>query len=248
MSTHEQSETVQLLYKLHIRSLEAEDEDYDGGIYWNPENQSPIFADLMAAFTHSYQSVEPPYYDLPNGVEGSNYFMSFDKKLGAVLCVNYRIQHRILYDTEKFIAAIKAIDTDIGSNFDSWIDCHFEFKSCGKHISVWASAGPDRIVAPVAGSCQFMFRWDSIEDLEKTENIEWAIGMENDALNIARHPKRHKEQLDRVNRRIEDMKGWLQKCGENVDDNLCIKNDMELLEIFKWVEAHKDRYFYSTYC
>lgn len=93
-----------------------------------------------------------------------------------------------------------------------------------------------------------MFRWDSIEDLEKTENIEWAIGMENDALNIVRHPKHHKEQLDRVNRRIEDMKGWLQKCGENVDDNLCIKNDMELLEIFKWVEAHKDRYFYSTYC
>lgn len=30
MSTHEQSETVQLLYKLNIRSLEDEDEDYDG--------------------------------------------------------------------------------------------------------------------------------------------------------------------------------------------------------------------------
>ena len=28
MSTHEQSETIQLLYKLNIRSLEDEDEDY----------------------------------------------------------------------------------------------------------------------------------------------------------------------------------------------------------------------------
>lgn len=118
MSTHEESETVQLLYKLYIRSLEDEDEDYDGVIYCNPETQAPIFADLMAAFTHSYQAGVAPYYRLPKGVDGSNYFMSFDKELGAVLCVNYRIQHKILYDTEKFIAAIKAIDDDIGSGFD----------------------------------------------------------------------------------------------------------------------------------
>lgn len=47
MSTHEQSETVQLLYKLNIRSLEDEDEDYDGDIYCNPETQAPIFADNL---------------------------------------------------------------------------------------------------------------------------------------------------------------------------------------------------------
>lgn len=165
MSTHEQSETVQLLYKLSIRSLEDDDEDYDGDIYWNAETQAPIFTDLMTAFTHSYQATDAPYYNLPKGVEGGNYFMSFDKELGAVLCVNYRIQHKILYDTEKFIAALKAIDDDIGTGFDSWIDCHFEFNSCGKRLSVSASWGPDRIVAPVACTCQFLFRWNNIDQL-----------------------------------------------------------------------------------
>lgn len=245
MSTHEQSETVQLLYKLNIRSLEDEDEDYDGDIYYDPETQAPIFADLMAAFTHSYQAVDAPYYELPKGVEGSNYFMSFDKELGAVLCVNYRIQHKILYDTEKFIAALKAIDDDIGRGFDSWIDCHFEFKSCGKQLSVSASWGPDRIVAPVACTTQFLFRWNNIDEIEK---VDWAIGYENDALNIVRPSGRHEEEVARVNRRIEDITELLKQRGEDVDGNISIQHDKELLEMFKWVEAHKDRYFYGTYC
>jgi hypothetical protein len=90
-----------------------------------------------------------------------------------------------------------------------------------------------------------LFRWNNIDEIE---NVEWAIGYENDALNIVRHPKRHEEELARVNRRIEDITELLKQAGKDVDGNICIQHDKELLEMFKWVEAHKDRYFYGTYC
>ena len=78
--------------------------------------------------------------------------------------------------------------------------------------------------------------------------MDWAIGNENDALNIVRPSGRHEEEVARVKRRIEDITELLKQRGEDVDGNICIQHDKELLEMFKWVEAHKDRYFYGTYC
>jgi hypothetical protein len=244
MSTHEETEVVQLLYALHIRSLEDDDDDDDGSMYGDAVSQMPIFPDLMAAFTHSSQAVDAPYYNLPEGVTGSNYFMSFDKELGAVLCVNYNIPHNIIYDTSKFVAAIKAIDADIGRNFDSWINCHFEFKSGGKTFSVWANGEPDRIIAPIEGT-MLRYRWNRIEEIDK---VEWALNRRNDAHNIVFRPKLHAEELDRVNRRLKAIVEIVLDRGENPDENICVQDDREQLEMFKWVEAHKDRYFYGTRC
>lgn len=236
MSTHETYETVQVLWKVYFEFWREDDDDPQDA--YSAEEQAPLLADMFNAYSHSYQATSSPHSEhIAAGVREENHFLTFDKELGVCLCVNYGFSEKIIHDTEKFKKAIQSIDNDIG--LDCWLDTHFHFKSNGIEYCGWGNHGPVRIVAPVEGS-GLLFRWNNIDEIEK---VDWAIDNENDALNIVRHPKRHEEELARVNRRIEDITEFLKQAGKDVDGNISIQHDKELLEMFKWVEAHKDRYF-----
>ena len=241
MSTHETYETVQVLWKVYFEFWREDGDDPQDA--YSAEEQAPLLTDMFNAYSHSDQATSSPHSEhIAAGVREENHFLTFDKELGVCLCVNYGFSEKILHDTEKFKKAIQSIDNDIG--LDCWLDTHFHFKSNGIEYCGWGNHGPARIVAPVEGS-GLLFRWNNIDEIEK---VDWAIDNENDALNIVRHPKRHEEELARVNRRIEDITELLKQAGKDVDGNISIQHDKELLEMFKWVEAHKDRYFYGTYC
>ena len=248
MSTHEQSETVQAYYPLRLEPMNVkgwDDDDYTGPFFNTPEEERQMLPDLMLAFNCSYQSRNNPHYKLPAGVTCLNYFMTFAEGIGLVLCVNYGVEHRILYHTEAFKDALKKVSEDIETSFDSWLNTHFEFTSNKVRFDVWGNGDPVRIVAPVQGREQLMFRWDKIQDIE---HVEWALNRDNDAHNIMYHAKEHKETVARTQRRLEWMlKDWAH-AEIDINNNPCVQYERDLLEAYKWCEKHKKQFFYAKYC
>lgn len=248
VSTHEQSETVQVYYPLRLEPLNVkgwDDDDYFGPFFNTPEEERQLLPDLMLAFNCSYQSRNEPHYKLPDGVKSLNYFMTLADGIGLVLCVNYGVEHRILYNTEAFKDALAKASEDIESSFDSWLNTHFEFTSNGVRFDVWGNGEPVRIVAPVGGREQLMFRWDSIKDIE---HVEWALGHDNDAHNIMYHAKEHKETVKRTQDRLDRMLAAWANTGIDLDNDPCIQYERNRLAAYKWCRKHKKQFFYAKYC